>query len=198
VRPRLLAVPAAIVLACTGLSACRTNVGVAARVNGETITESKVASYVTPKAKPVHVQSSSGSTIDVGPLTFVLQTIVEEKFFAAVLAVTPIGLSQAAIDNEQQQDLRGQSPDQVAVKAGLGGYTKKFRALWLRSRILYTLLSNQVNNGYNIVPALQKTKFKVSVNPRYGSWDAKQLFFDVDPSAGLPPVLQPSGATASP
>jgi hypothetical protein len=198
----VLAVPVAAVLACAGLSACRTNVGVAARVDGKTITESKVASYVTDKAQPVKVQSATGATQEVGPLTFVVQTIVSEKYYAKILAATPVGLSPAAVAAEREQDLHGSSPEQVAAQAGLAGYTKKFQELWLYSRLLYVMISRQVQNGYQIGPVLAKVKFHVTINPRYGAWNERDHYFDAAPTAGLPAALQPiaarSGVTATP
>ena len=201
-RLRALTGLVVVVLASGGLSACRTNVGVAARIDGKTITESKVSSYITAKARAVSVQTASGGTTSVGPLAFVLQTIVLEKFYARILAATPVGISPAAVAAEQQQDLHGESPEKAAASAGLAGYTKKFQRLWVYSRVLYLMIYRQVQNGYQIAPVLNKVKFHVSVNPRYGAWDEKNHFFDSSAAAGLPAVLTPTptraGAAATP
>ena len=75
-RLRVLTAAVVAVLACAGLSACRTKVGLAATADGHRITESQVNAYVTRNAQPVQVQdASSGASTQMAPRTYALQTV---------------------------------------------------------------------------------------------------------------------------
>lgn len=195
----MLAAAALAVLASAGLSACRTNVGVAATADGHRITESQVNAYLTRDAQPVQVPDASGASVQVSPRTYVLQTIITERLYAKILEMLT---QQNKIDEQQitaaiSQILKGDSAHHFVETHGLRGFTAKFAELALRGSVLVDDIRTVANNGVDLQPVLAKLKYPVSVNPRYGAWDPKNYAMSTDPTAGLPKVLRLPAAVAN-
>ncbi|MDT4902219.1 MAG: hypothetical protein QOH52_235 [Pseudonocardiales bacterium] len=198
-RVRALSAVAAVVLAAAGLSGCRTNVGVAATVDGQRITESDINQFITVNAKPVVEQNSSGGSVTISPRPFVLETLIDVQLLAKLLAATPGGApSESTIATATAKGLNGSTLTKVAEGAGLHGYTAAFDQQWVRSRVLGTILNNEAQQGLDVRAIVAKVPFPVSVNPRYGTWDKANLHLASDGNAGLPTFiqLQPTSTTA--
>lgn len=191
-RLRTLSVTAATVLAVTCLSGCRTNVGVAATIDGHRITESDVNKFITAKVKPVAVRGSSGSTVDIAPRAYVLETLIDLRLLPKLLELLPGGApTEGQIAQTTTKALNGSTPQQVAERAGgLHGFTKDFDTMWVRSKILGNPIANAQQQGVNLGPIVAKLQFPVSVNPRYGTWSKVSLSLASDRGAGLPGFLE--------
>jgi hypothetical protein len=201
VRLRTLSAAIAATLVVAGLAGCRTNVGTAAIVDGHRISESHVNAYITPKAQPVPLQTSSnGGTVQVAPRSYVIENLIDDQLLVALLRLTPGGIPSASdIAKITSQGLNGKSPAQVAQSAKIIGFTQSFYQLWVHNRVLGLVLSDYANRGVNVSALVKKLRFPVSVSPRYGSWDAKNLSLASGAGAGLPSflVLQPTPAPAA-
>jgi hypothetical protein len=196
----MLSAAAAAVLAAASLSGCRTNVGMAATVDGHRISETDVNQFITAKAKPVQEQDSGGASITIAPRPFVLETLIDVRLLAKLLAGTPNGKpTESQIATATAKGLNGSTPRKVAEGAGLHGYTAAFYEQWVRSRVLGTVLNNEVQQGLDVRKVIAKVPFPVSVNPRYGTWDKTNLHLASDATAGLPGFvkLQPSSTTSA-
>ncbi|HET6876619.1 MAG TPA: hypothetical protein VFH38_03740 [Jatrophihabitans sp.] len=184
-RVRPLTAAAAAVLAAAVLAGCQTNVGVAANAGGQQISESQVGSYVTPQSKPVSIQGTQ-----VAPKPFVLDILIGERFYRAVLAASPGGApSEGQINNMVTSFLAGRSPQQAVEGFGINGYTPDFAQHVLVYSELGSLLNQKVQQGVNVRAIAAKVNFPVSVNPRYGTWDSAHYMLSTTPSAGLPGVI---------
>lgn len=182
VRVRSLTAAAAAVLAVALLAGCRTNVGVAANADGQQISESQVSSYVTPQSKPVSIQSTQ-----VAPKPFVLDILIGEQFYRAVLAAAPGGApSDGQVSNMVDSYLAGRTPQQAVEGFGIHGYTPDFAQHVLVYSELGSLLNKKVQQGVDVTGIARKVDFPVSVNPRYGTWDQTNYMLSTTPSAGLP------------
>lgn len=196
-RGRLLCVVAVIVAAAL-LSSCRTHVGVAASVDGHRITETQVNDYVPSSAQAVTVRQSNGSTLSIPPRAFVLNILIKERLFSKILAKTPAkaptdGQLQAAVS----QYLGGKTMKQAAQQLAAPGFTKEFDRRIVETQVLATQLNDLFQRGVNLDAIVKKLNFPVSVNPRYGKWDARALNMSAKSNAGLPDFvrLQPSPST---
>lgn len=178
---RAAAVGVAAVLATAGLTACRTNVGTAATVNGHRITETQVNDYITPNAQPVQQQGGTMS-----PRSFVLYLLIDERLGFAILQGIPSlrHLTSAQLDARLDSDLGGKTPTQVAESEGLKGYQESFYRVALRVQELSSIVqSARQQLGSDAVDKIIRTvHFTVSVNPRYGTWDAAKLSFNGTPA----------------
>jgi hypothetical protein len=190
VRFRIAGAVVAAVLTATSLTACRTNVGFAATIDGKRYTESDVTDYLTPKAQPVSEQSSDGAKTDVPTRSFVVETLIIDKLFHKVLAGLPGGAPDAsALNSIRQQGLQGSTVAKVTRSAGIRGFTPAFEDLWVRTRVAQQYLTTAQQQGVDVRPILQKLKFRVSVNPRYGTWDASTFSLNSGAGAGTPAFL---------
>jgi hypothetical protein len=200
VRLRLLSAVAAAALAVAGLSACRTNVGSAASADGHRIKESDVSKYLTADAAAVQVSDQQGNAFSVAPRVYVLNTLIDEALYAKLLATTPDGVpSTGEIAQVTEQTLQGQTVHQEAVKNKVVGYTAAFETRWVRTQILGQIINNKIQQGLDIQPIIQKLHFPVTVNPRYGEWDAKNFQLSTAADAGLPDFLTlPSSPAPAP
>jgi hypothetical protein len=171
----------AAVLATAGLTACRTNVGTAATVNGHRITETQVNDYITPNAQPVRQQTGTMS-----PRSFVLYLLINERLGFAIAQRIPgfRGFSSARLDARLDADLAGKTPKQVAEGEGLKGYQESFYRVALRVQELSNIIQTarqQLGSGA-VDKAIRTVHFRVSVNPRYGTWNPKSLSFNGSPA----------------
>lgn len=204
-RPIVLLVAA---LACLGLSACRTNVGVAARVGGHTISESTVESYLTaagPSAATLAQAKQSGNTIQ--PKTIAMQFLIVQALYEAALRATKGGVPSdqalAKLHDEAAQRL---------LQAQIGGdrfdaaIRKQLVALGLSTTMLKVILRQteladafinrtHVTSIEQLQAKVAALKIPVSVNPRYGSWKANTQELDTTADAGLPSYLRTAPST---
>jgi hypothetical protein len=211
VRLRLLSAAAVLTLAATALSGCRSNVGVAATVNGHRISESTVSDYVTeqgPTAKG-RAQAAAQNTTPSPPKSIVLQYLVQERVFEEALRVnggvpTDPQLTQR---HDEATQLFLQNPGGTAFDRTLeqalpdSGIHPSFARLYIRTLELEDVLVQKLRASSlaELAAAVDKAGVAVRVDPRYGSWRASSLSIDSSGSAGLPDYLdlQPTpGAVA--
>lgn len=185
----------AAVLALTGLAGCKTNIGTAAVIDGHRVSESDVGQYLTPNAQPVTQQDqTTGGTTQVSPRSFVLSTLINERLGFKILSLIPevSHITSTQLDAQLHRDLAGKTPRQVAEQGGLHGFTDDFYTLLLRVRELILVIQQQPRSTVQRV--FNQVDFPVSVSPRYGRWDPKQLQFT--PGGSMPSYLdiQPGNA----
>ena len=189
---RLLGAVVAAALAATALSACDSKVGTAAYVGGDRITESTVSGYLTPQAVPF--TTSTGATIV--PRSAVLQTLIQAKLFDRALQdhggpATPSELAEgrAAI-------LQGSTEQEQTAQLVKDGFKSDFVPVYLDSFSREYVLAKRLNasSSAEILAAVQKLGVPVTVNGRYGAWDAKTLSLGEPPT---PSFLTLPSATAA-
>lgn len=186
-RLRLLGAAGAAVVATSLLAGCQSNVGVAARIDGTTVSETQLSNYVTPNAQSV--QGSSGQT--TAPKPFVLTILIDNQLLRAVLAQSKSGpVTPGRLTTLEHQFLNGKTPEAEAAALKVKGYSSSFD----EQIVEYVVLTNQLNSAFSssaeFSAALQKVDFPVSVNPRYGVWNAKQHNLESGPSQGRPSYLR--------
>jgi hypothetical protein len=186
VRFRAARVALALVATVILLAGCGgSNVGVAAKVNGQQISETRLSSYVTPKAKPITL---SGQVTP--PKPFVLYILVREQLYSALLRKTG-GMPSAGQISSLVSSYIGNGTAQQSVESlGVYGYTPSFAQEILRYRALGSILDQRVRSGVDVATAARNLQFSVVINPRYGKWDHKTMTILTAPSAGLPDYLQ--------
>ena len=203
-RVRSLTAAAAATLALTALAGCRSNVGNAATVNGERISDTTVSQYVTRRAKSVTLSSSSGSGVEVSPKAFVLQTLVYTRLLKALVEVGPNGgPTKGQLAAIAAQTRGGKSAEAFATSQGITGYTSAFDRQLVQRQTYAAVLQSYQQQGVDLPTLLKKARIKVSVSPRYGKWDDKALSLDGSSGAGVPAFVKlqptPSGvASATP
>lgn len=194
-RLRFLGAAAVAVLAAATLSACRTNVGVAADIDGHRVSESEVSSYLTSQAQPVALSQTATTPARV----FVLDVLILRPYLRKVIGESSLGtVSKRKLATAHRQQLNGASDKSVAEKIGVHGYTVAFDKLAVDLSILFEASSRLQQSG-GFAAAVAKVTFPVHLNPRYGTWTAKKLFISSDASAGTPNflTLQPSATSGS-
>lgn len=174
-RFRLLGAAVAVVLAVAGLAGCRANVGTAAWVDGQRISDSDVSQYLTPKAQPV-----SGQNGQLSPRSFVLAELINERLGFRILQAIPgvSSVTSSQLDAQLQRDLAGKSVKSEAESLGLHGYTIDFYKIVLRVQEIASVVSRQQQTGVNLRKIFNGLDFPVTVSARYGTWDKKNLSFD--------------------
>ncbi|HEX2905119.1 MAG TPA: hypothetical protein VHO01_16830 [Jatrophihabitans sp.] len=184
-----------LAIACTAgallLTGCQTKVGTAAIVNGDKISESTLAGYLTPDAKPLQSSNGTGS---IAPRTFVLQYLIRSKIFERVLSSNGFPVTDALLNTAKSQALSGSTEDDLTKQVTAIGLSPSFEPVALRYDELYNLIGTKFDagsdNGARANAALTKTTSDIKVNPRYGSWDAKTLSLADLSKAQLPSFLQ--------
>ena len=189
-----------VVLACAGLTACSSKVGVAAVVGGHRITESTVSGYVAP-AGPT-VASTSPAASSVPPKVQILETLIQNDIFMAALAFTTGGAPDAAVlaqahDAAVENVLELQSGGAAADKSlntelvSLG-YKPGFTAIVVRSAELQYLLITRIKatTSAQVHAAILRAHQSVQVSQRYGTWDPTTLAITTTNGAGLPSFVK--------
>jgi hypothetical protein len=186
-------------LALTALAGCRSNVGAAATVNGHRISESDVAQYLTADAQPIAgTNQATGATVQTPPRSFVLSTLLDARLFDELLRATPHGAASAGdLAAAQAKVLNGAPVQQVSDGVARSGLTRSFATVYLRERSIEQLINDQVTAGVDVQALLNKMHVDVSVNPRYGTWDAKTFSVAATGRDGLPAFLS-ANATYTP
>ena len=193
---RAVASAAAFVLAVCGLSACRTNVGTAATINGHRVSENAVDDYITQAAQPI--KSSDGSA-SIAPKPFVVDILIERSVYPKILSAAGLASPTAGqLTTLRRQYLAGASTKSAVEKLGAVGYSAKMNTTIVDVQVYRTLLTDAQQRGTDFTKVVGSLKFPVSVNPRYGTWDSKKLSFSADPSSGLPGFLTLQTSAAQP
>jgi hypothetical protein len=194
-RAPLAAVLASVAVAASATACDTSNVGLAAKVDGTRITESQLSHYVTPAAQGVALQQSAPKT---PPKSFVLFILVFDRLYADLLRSTKGGMPAPGVVSGAVSTFVGnRTPQQAVAGLGVHGYTAELDQAVLRFRALSTLLGERQQKGVDVSAALKKLSFPVTINPRYGTWNAKQFAIETGSSAGVPGFLQlqPAGGS---
>lgn len=197
---RTIAVASAAILTLGGLTGCRSHVGTAATVNGQRISESRVNDFVTVAARPLQLKDSSGKTVAVQPRAYALETLIFAQLLPRLLARTSHGVpSKGQLAQVTSQILAGKSETAFANGNGITGFTSSFAKVWVHTQALGTVLSTYAQQGLDVNSLVHRAGFTVSVSPRYGGWDAKNVTFDFSAAAGVPGFvsLQPTPASTT-
>lgn len=196
-RPRtLLAALAVAVLALTGLTACKSNLGVAATVNGARIDDSQLAHQVTPSAKPVQISQ----TASLSPRAFALSVLIGNKILPDIVAKGPSGgPGKTDLAEIRTRALGGKSTSAYATAQGVRGFTASFDKQVVTYIVYLQVLRAYQANNINIPNLIRSAKPSVHVSPRYGAWDESSLLLSTAPNAGLPGfvTLQPTAGAGA-
>ncbi len=157
----------AVALAAVSLTACDTKVGTAAIVNGQKISEKTLNSYLTQNAQPI--QGSSGS---VSARFFVLQTLITGRVVPALVAASGSKLSAADTATLESQVTQQFQQQGVAAQIAKVGLSPSFYSQYLAEQQQLALLKQGITDQAALTSAIKKADLKVSISPRYGSWDA--------------------------
>ncbi|MCW2526765.1 MAG: hypothetical protein JWM76_1625 [Pseudonocardiales bacterium] len=173
VRTRLL-VLLVTAFAVLGLAGCQTKTGAAAIVGGSRVTEKDVSDYlVTDGSDPARAK------------LFVVSFLVKEKLYSKYLDEHGGIPSAAALDATHDdavakllsQDLgTGAAADALIDKALIAaGVKASLRPAVLRAAEYEyaTLFANQTLSADQFFAKIGAAGIKVSISPRYGSWDPK-------------------------
>lgn len=192
---RSVAVAAALVLGVSGLTACRTNVGSAATIDGHRVSESDVADYLTSSAQPL---KSSDGTQSVAPKPFVVDILIRQRLYRKILQASPTGApTSGQLTTLRRQYLAGSSTKATVERLGVKGYRPSFDSAIVDVQVLASLLNQEQQQGADLSAVLKKLRFPVSVNPRYGKWDTKNLRLVSDAKAGVPAFLRLQTASST-
>jgi len=170
-----LALLPALVLACLALTSCDSKVGTAAVVNGTKISESDVNQQVVKDAKDV----AQGRG-------FVLNYLIRDRLLRSALdshggVPDDRSLSKyhdSALSSLLGQQLSGSDGDKALGQAvGQFGAKASFAPVVLKGMELEYALAAKlgVSTESQVVTAIRKQNPNVSVNPRYGGWEADKL-----------------------
>ena len=195
-RVRALAVTTALALAATGLTACTSKIGQAAVVGDHRISLKTVDSYVDPKGP--NLAALRGSPIAVRPI--VLTTLVKRTLFTLALRKTSGGVPSASTLKAKYYDTVAQQLTQGALKGGAefdkeltgqivnSGFRASFVPVFLETAELNIALISQakVNSDAQYAAAIGKANVHVSINPRFGAWDASTATISTTSGAGIP------------
>ena len=186
-KGRPLALAAASLLAVTGLTACHTNVGAAAFVNGHRISESDIGKYLAPAGVSDQAKAQAaqqGGTIN--PRSIVTNVLVTEAVFRAVLQSSNSVPTPAQLDASKDAALQtffgttqsgGQLDATVASDLTSAGVKPSLLPHFFTSYELeYVLVkTHSLTNVADLSKVVSDAHVKVSVNPAYGQWDAANV-----------------------
>lgn len=182
---RLRAVATLSVIASTGLVAltgCDSNVGVAAKVGGQTISESDVSSYLTAHATPF---SDSGQNVQ--PKIVVLTDLIRDDYARQLLGLTNGGTpSPSSVQDAEGQVLQQQQTSRAQIVSNYTqrGFSASAADLAIRTNALFSILSDRLGN--NAQQFVSQHPIPVSVDPRFGTWDEQSLSVNGAIEPGLP------------
>jgi hypothetical protein len=171
-RLRSLALLPVLALSCLGLVACDSKAGTAAIVNGHKITEKELSRYVPASAPPIPTGDGSTST---PAKTFVLQYLVRNEVFPLLLAAAGGSVTEAQLQAGKAEALGGSTEAELTRQITQAGLSERFEPVLLRNRQLLNVVRAKLSTDKQVADALVKIKDKVSINPRYGSWDLNSL-----------------------
>jgi hypothetical protein len=171
-RLRSLAVLPVLTLSCLGLVACDSKAGAAAVVDGHRITEKELSRYVPASAPPIPTGDGSTST---PAKSFVLQYLIRNEVFPLLLAAAGGSVTEEQLQAGKAEALGGATEADVTKQITQAGLSARFEPVLLRNRELLNVVRTKLTTQKQVDDALAKIKDKVSINPRYGSWDLKSL-----------------------
>jgi hypothetical protein len=204
-RRTLTAITLAVVT-MGALSACQTKIGQAAAVEGATLSDSDLSSYLKPGTGPYTDQSNQR----VVPKLLVLTTWIRTELLNAAIAehggaaTTPeLNGARAAIEATNGTE---QQAEQSYTKYG---YETKFGDLLFDETVRLVVLVERLAKGASATQALQAlqqnsqvnqaiggaiAKFtkKVELSPRYGTWDPAKVKVS-DTKSGAPDFVKLGG-----
>lgn len=183
---RSLAVLPVLTLSCLGLVGCDSKAGTAAVVNGHRISDKQLSRYAPASAQPI--QSGDGST-STPARNFVLQFLVRNEVFPMLLAAAGGSVTEAQLDASKASVLQGVTEQQLTDQITHAGLSPSFEPVLLRNRELLSVVQSKLTTDKQVNDALAKVKDKVSINPRYGSWDLASLSLRGLGKKQLPSVL---------
>lgn len=199
-------VAAAVALAAAAtLTACQSNAGAAAVVDGHRISDSQVTDYVQPGTGPT--ASAQGQRLL--PKTTALSYLVQAEVFRRVLASNggvPSDADLTAVRGKAAQTLlqvpiTGADLDKYVTDSVVkSGFDKKFADLLFETIELEQTLIDRTGaqNLTDLAKATDKVGVPVSVSRRYGTWDPTRLEI-TDPTGSTPDYLKlGSSAPANP
>jgi hypothetical protein len=169
---RPLAVLPVLLLGCLGLVGCDSKAGTAAVVDGHRITEKDLSRYLPANARPIVSSDGSNST---PAKKFVLQYLVRNQVFPLVLAAAGAPVTEAQLQASKASVLGGTSEAELTQQLVTAGLKEQFEPVLLRNNEMLSLLRAKLTTQKQVDEALAKVKDKVSINPRYGSWDLASL-----------------------
>lgn len=204
-RLRLLAATAVAAVAAATLTACDSNAGAAAVVDGHRISDTEVNDYVRPGG----TASASAQGQRLLPKTTALSYLVQAEVFRKVLAENggvPSDAELSAVRGKAaetllQVPLKGAELDKyVSDSVVKSGFQEGFADLLFETiELEQTLIDRtQAQNIGDLAKATDKADVSVSVSQRYGSWDPQRLEI-TDPTGQTPDFLKlESSAPANP
>ncbi|MEW2136720.1 SurA N-terminal domain-containing protein [Streptomyces sp. NPDC005409] len=203
-RRTALSVSTALLLAAPLLSACSSEArpGTAAVVGGERITTSALQSQVKDvRAAQNRAGQSAAELIASTPnlerqkLDAMLQSrIIDKMARTAGLTATDKDIEDERAAYVSENGGREQFEALLLQKGAMApGQVERF----LRDRVLLTKLSEKYGNGKLEEPARAAvTALHIEINPRYGSWDAKQIKLGVGDTPWITQRTRPEQAPA--
>lgn len=207
---RTLTAAALAAAAAASLTACDTNVGLAAAVDGARLTDSALSGFVQKGAGP-YTDQSTGATVD--PKSFALEAWIDDQLFRRAVDSKGGAPSAQQYTAAESAVLANSSMDSVRSLYGKDGYTPALADMIIHSNAALVLLVERLAPGVSAsqaVSALQSgqagtvlfkavaaTKPTVRVSARYGTWDAAKLAMSSGPGAGLPSFVQYHAASSS-
>lgn len=204
-RLRAIGAVAVLALAMSCLTACRTNVGLAADVGGQRITESKVAGYLRPggpDAKAHAKLKAQGETIPPARVV-TLQLLINEKLYENTFKSrggVPSAGRLASYHDKLAQNLTGNRVEK-AIRQFLdaAGIDDSFTDVYVRFLELRVALiaDTHATSEAQFDAIVRKGGGTVRVNPRYGTWNAKQLILSGGRTDGVPGFLKLQPAAGS-
>ncbi|MDQ1740401.1 MAG: hypothetical protein QOE53_2053, partial [Pseudonocardiales bacterium] len=169
---RSLAVLPVLALSCLGLAACDSKAGTAAIVDGHRITEKELSRYVPASTPPIPTGDGSAST---PAKSFVLQYLVRNEVFPLLLAAGGGSVTEAQLQAGKAEALAGGTEAELTRQITQAGLSARFEPVLLRNRELLNVVRAKLATDKQVTDALAKIKDKVTINPRYGSWDLNSL-----------------------
>lgn len=199
---RILTALLVTVLALGALTACRTKVGQAASVNGVTMSDSELSSFVQPGATPY--TDSNGQR--VVPKQLVLTTWVRTQLLDAAMEQKGGTPSTAELNQARAAVQTTGTVEQAEQAYAKQGFTNKFgdlvfdqytRLVLLAQRVsratsatkAFQLLQSDQATNTAVSNAIRNTHARVDISPRYGRWDARTLSVSAQPTSGAPPFI---------
>jgi hypothetical protein len=195
-------------LAMGGLTACDSKVGQAAIVGGHRISESDLSMYVSPAGPaPSVVSAAAKAGQQVFPKTEVVQILIQQQLFERTLAKNggvPTNSQLASLHDQAAAtflgtQLTGAALDSYLKSAqGAYGYGANYAQALLRTIELEAALAVKVKakSLTDLAAAVNKLSIKVQVNPRYGTWDPKNLTLG-GPTSNIPSFLKLQGVSTA-
>jgi hypothetical protein len=200
VRIRFLVALIAVPVLLGAVSGCDSNVGKAATVNGQRISDSDVDGYLTANAVPFQSTDQNGQTTEIVPRTVVLGTLLRESVLHHALVENGGEPSQTELDSGRTSALQGLAEADFTHQVVARGFTPEFAPVLIQASTYLAVLQARAETGGNKVQNAITTSVNdapVSVNPRYGTWDPKSASITGDPADAAKSFLTVSATSSA-